>query len=59
MKNIRSLLVADRSEIASRVMRAASELGIRTVAIYSYQDRFDVFRAGERLVPNLRMGSCL
>ena len=40
MKNIRSLLVANRSEIAIRVMRAASELGIRTVAIYSYQDRF-------------------
>ncbi|WP_116313838.1 pyruvate carboxylase [Cupriavidus taiwanensis] len=40
MKKIRSLLVANRSEIAIRVMRAASELGIRTVAIYSYQDRF-------------------
>ncbi|MHA7685739.1 pyruvate carboxylase [Cupriavidus sp. PET2-C1] len=40
MINIRSLLVANRSEIAIRVMRAASELGIRTVAIYSYQDRF-------------------
>lgn len=40
MKKIRSLLVANRSEIAIRVMRAASELGIRTVAIYSHQDRF-------------------
>ncbi|AEI82390.1 pyruvate carboxylase Pyc (plasmid) [Cupriavidus necator N-1] len=40
MNKIRSLLVANRSEIAIRVMRAASELGIRTVAIYSYQDRF-------------------
>ncbi|MGO4813992.1 pyruvate carboxylase [Cupriavidus sp. 2MCAB6] len=40
MKKICSLLVANRSEIAIRVMRAASELGIRTVAIYSYQDRF-------------------
>ncbi len=40
MKKIRSLLIANRGEIAIRVMRAASELGIRTVAIYSYQDRF-------------------
>jgi pyruvate carboxylase len=36
---IRSLLVANRSEISIRVMRAASEMNIRTVAIYSQQDR--------------------
>lgn len=36
---IRSLLVANRSEIAIRVMRAASEMRMRTVAIYSQQDR--------------------
>lgn len=36
---IRSLLIANRSEIAIRVMRAASEMRIRTVAIYSQQDR--------------------
>ncbi|GAB7550181.1 hypothetical protein CS8_098950 [Cupriavidus sp. 8B] len=40
MKKIQSLLIANRSEIAIRVMRAANELGIRTVAIYSHQDRF-------------------
>lgn len=40
MIRIRRLLVANRSEIAIRVMRAAAELGIRTVAIYSYEDRF-------------------
>jgi len=44
MKKIRSLLVANRSEIAIRVMRAASEMGIRTVAIYSNEDRFALHR---------------
>lgn len=33
-------MVANRSEIAIRVMRAATELGIRTVAIYAKEDRF-------------------
>ena len=33
MKKLTSLLVANRSEIAIRVMRAAAELGMRTVAI--------------------------
>jgi pyruvate carboxylase len=41
---IHSLLVANRSEIAIRVMRAASELGIRTVAIHSHEDRFALHR---------------
>ncbi|UCV17757.1 pyruvate carboxylase [Ferribacterium limneticum] len=44
MKKIRSILVANRSEIAIRVMRAASELGIRTVGIYSNEDRFALHR---------------
>lgn len=44
MKSIRSLLVANRSEIAIRVLRAASELGIRTVAIYANEDRFALHR---------------
>jgi len=41
---IRSLLVANRSEIAIRVMRAAAEMGIRTVSIYSTEDRFALHR---------------
>jgi len=43
-QRIRTLLVANRGEIAIRVMRAASELGIRTVAIYSQEDRFSLHR---------------
>jgi len=41
---IRSLLIANRGEIAIRVMRAAAELGIRTVAIHSREDRFSLHR---------------
>jgi len=41
---IRSILVANRGEIAIRVMRAASELSLRTVAIYSREDRFSLHR---------------
>ena len=44
VKPIKKLLVANRSEIAIRVFRAASELGIRTVAIYSHEDRFALHR---------------
>src|SRR5580704_2166024 len=38
------LLVANRSEIAIRVFRAATELGLRTVAIYAQEDRLSVHR---------------
>jgi pyruvate carboxylase len=41
---IKSLLIANRGEIAIRVMRAAAELSIRTVAIYSQEDRFSLHR---------------
>ena len=42
--HIKSLLIANRGEIAIRVMRAAAELGLRTVAIHSREDRFSLHR---------------
>jgi pyruvate carboxylase len=44
VKTIKKLLVANRSEIAIRVFRAATEMGIRTVAVYSQEDRFALHR---------------
>ncbi|EMI53881.1 biotin carboxylase N-terminal domain-containing protein, partial [Rhodopirellula sallentina] len=41
---VRKLLVANRSEIATRVFRSATELGIKTVAIYSHEDRYALHR---------------
>ena len=38
------ILVANRGEIAIRVMRAASELKLRTIAIYTYEDRYSLHR---------------
>ncbi len=41
---ITKLMCANRGEIAIRVFRAATELGIRTVAIYSHEDRVHLHR---------------
>ncbi|MBS1630855.1 MAG: pyruvate carboxylase [Bacteroidetes bacterium] len=41
---IQKLLVANRGEIAIRVSRAATELDIPTVAIYTYEDRYSLHR---------------
>ena len=41
---IRKLMCANRGEIAIRVFRAATELGIRTVAIFSHEDRVHLHR---------------
>ncbi len=44
MPKFNKLLVANRSEIAIRVFRSATELGIPTVAIYSHEDRYALHR---------------
>jgi pyruvate carboxylase len=44
MQKINRLLVANRGEIAIRVLRAASELRIRTIAIYTHEDRYSLHR---------------
>ena len=41
---MKKLLVANRSEIAIRCFRAGTESGLRTVAVYSHEDRFSLHR---------------
>ena len=41
---IQKLLVANRGEIAIRILRAATETNVRTVAVYTYEDRFSPHR---------------
>ena len=46
---MRKLLALNRGEIAIRILRAANELGLRTVAVYSQEDRLSLhhFKADE------------
>src|SRR5215470_18470976 len=61
---IRRLLVANRSEIAIRVFRAASELGLQTVAIYAEEDKLslhrfkadEAYRVGRDVAGELQLG---
>ena len=44
LKKLDKIMVANRGEIAIRLLRAASELNIPTVAIYTYEDRYSLHR---------------
>jgi hypothetical protein len=44
LNTIKKLLVANRGEIAIRVCRAASELGLKTVGIYAAEDAYAMHR---------------
>lgn len=45
IKQFKKVMVANRGEIAIRIFRALSELGIRTVGIYSKEDKLSLFRS--------------
>src|SRR3954471_4701487 len=44
LRPVRKLMVENRSEIAVRIFRAGTELGMRTVAIFAQEDRLNIHR---------------
>ena len=44
VRPIRKLMAANRSEIAVRIFRAGTELGMRTVAVFAHEDRLGIHR---------------
>ena len=58
MAEFKKILIANRGEIAIRVMRAANELGKRTVAVYADEDKLSLhrFKADEAYLIGKGMG---
>ncbi len=54
--SFRKVLCANRGEIAIRVFRACTELGIRTVAIHSEEDRTHQHRYNQPCIGSLNAG---
>ena len=44
INSFKKILVANRGEIAIRIYRACAELGIKSVGIYSKEDKYGLFR---------------
>ena len=58
IRKFKKVLVANRGEIAIRIFRALNELGIGTVAVFSKEDKYAMFRtkADEAYVLNMEKG---
>ena len=58
VRKFKKVLVANRGEIAIRIFRALNELGIGTVAVFSKEDKYAMFRtkADEAYVLNSEKG---
>ena len=58
IRKFKKVLVANRGEIAIRIFRALNELGIGSVAVFSKEDKYAMFRtkADEAYVLNMEKG---
>lgn len=58
LKKFKKVLVANRGEISIRIFRACNELGVKSVGIYSKEDKYSLFRTKVRILFNRgRQGS--
>ena len=48
IRPIQKLMAANRSEIAVRIFRAGTELGLRTVAVFAHEDKGDADKDSDR-----------